>query len=64
MEQDGHYLSLEGRLQEAHQAIKPAKDILSNEAALQAVAKKLDFKANDHWKKALTQRVSPVEIAL
>ena len=41
MEQDGHYLSLEGRLQEAHQSIKPAEDILSNEAALQAVAKNL-----------------------
>ncbi|MGD0709067.1 MAG: molybdopterin-dependent oxidoreductase [Anaerolineaceae bacterium] len=64
MEQEGHYLSLEGRLQEAHQAIKPAEDILSNEAALQAVAKKLDVKANDHWKKALTQRISPIEIAL
>ncbi|HTX78661.1 MAG TPA: molybdopterin-dependent oxidoreductase [Longilinea sp.] len=64
MEQDGHYLSLEGKLQEAHKALKPAEDILSNEAALQAVAKKLDVKANDQWKKALTQRVSPVEIEL
>jgi formate dehydrogenase major subunit len=64
MEQGGHYLSLEGRLQEAHQALKPAEDILSNEAVLQAVAKKLDVKSNDQWKKALTERVSSVEIAL
>jgi NADH dehydrogenase/NADH:ubiquinone oxidoreductase subunit G len=64
MEQGGHYLSLEGRLQEAHQALKPAEDILSNEAVLQAFAKKLDVKSNDQWKKALTERVSSVEIAL
>ena len=48
----------EGGLRKHTKSIKPAENILSNEAALQAVAKKLDVKANDHWKKALTRPAS------
>ena len=56
-EQAGHYLSLEGRLQETRQAVKPPEDVRSNAEALQALAQKLGFKLGSDWKAGLQQRV-------
>jgi predicted molibdopterin-dependent oxidoreductase YjgC len=64
LEQDGHYVSLDGRIQKASAALKPANDIWTNEAILKALAERLGFSINaDLWKKELTQAVAQVAIA-
>jgi formate dehydrogenase major subunit len=56
-EQDGHYLSLEGRLQATHRGVKPPEDVRSNAETLEAVAQKLGFTLGVDWKAGLQQRV-------
>jgi formate dehydrogenase major subunit len=62
-EQNGHYVNLEGRMQEAHAALTPVEGVRSNAEALQAVAQALGVAAKDNWKEALLQRKPVVEIA-
>ncbi|HPH94808.1 MAG TPA: molybdopterin-dependent oxidoreductase [Anaerolineaceae bacterium] len=62
MEQDGHYVNLEGKLQAARKAIVPAEDVRTNEEALKALAAAMGVSLNDDWKAALTRRVSAVAI--
>jgi formate dehydrogenase major subunit len=62
-EQSGHYVNLEGRVQEAHAALQPVEGVRSNAEALQAVAQSLGVTTKDNWKEALFQRKSVVEIA-
>jgi predicted molibdopterin-dependent oxidoreductase YjgC len=61
-EQSGHYVNLEGRLQEAHAALQPVEGVRSNAEALQAVAQSLGVATKDNWKEALFQRKPVVEI--
>ena len=61
-EQGGHYVNLEGRVQAAAAALMPVDSVRSNVAALQAVAQSLGVTTDDHWKEALFQRKSVVEI--
>jgi formate dehydrogenase major subunit len=56
-EQEGHYLNLEGRLQAAHRAVKPAEEVRASVAALQAVAAKLGYTLESDWKAGLQQRM-------
>jgi formate dehydrogenase major subunit len=56
-EQEGHYLSLEGRLQATHRAVKPPEDVRSNSETLEALAQKLGLTLGADWKAGLTQRV-------
>jgi formate dehydrogenase major subunit len=62
LEQDGHYVSLDGTVQEAHKAINPGEGILSSAVALTNLAKAVGVKVNEDWKKALKQRVAVVEL--
>jgi formate dehydrogenase major subunit len=62
-EQSGHYVNLEGRVQEAHAALTPVEGVRSNAEALQAVAQALGVTTKDNWKEALFQRQPVVEIA-
>jgi formate dehydrogenase major subunit len=62
-EQSGHYVNLEGRVQEAHAALTPIEGARSNAEALQAVAQALGVTTKDNWKEALLQRKPVVEIA-
>ncbi|CAG0929611.1 NADH-quinone oxidoreductase subunit G [Thermoflexales bacterium] len=61
-EQSGHYVNLEGRVQQAHAALVAAEGVRSNAEALQAVAESLGVKTMDNWKDALFQRKPVVEI--
>lgn len=61
-EQSGHYVNLEGRVQEAQAALTAVDGVRSNVAALQAVAQTLGVNTKDNWKEALFQRKSAVEI--
>jgi formate dehydrogenase major subunit len=64
MEQEGHFINLEGRLQKASKAVDAPEDVWSNEAVIKAVAAKLGVKVKgDGWKKQLTQRVPSVAIS-
>jgi NADH dehydrogenase/NADH:ubiquinone oxidoreductase subunit G len=56
-EQEGHFLSLEGRLQATHRAVKPPEEVRSNAETLEALAQKLGLTLGADWKAGLTQRV-------
>ncbi len=53
-EQSGHYINLEGRLQEMVQAVTPTDDVLSNVDALKTIADHLGVKVDTkNWQKNL-----------
>ncbi|MFZ6029296.1 MAG: molybdopterin-dependent oxidoreductase [Chloroflexota bacterium] len=61
-EQSGHYVNLEGRVQEARAALQPPAGVRDNGEALQAVAVALGQPVNADWQVALKQRVAAVTI--
>jgi len=63
LEQEGHYLSMDGRLQFANSSQQVKGTVWSNSAVLRELAGKLGITLNGNWKDELTQRPSPVEIA-
>jgi len=62
LEQGGHYLSLDGRLQEARPSLQAPAEVWTNEAVLAALAQHLGVSTGADWKEELFERVSPVEI--
>ncbi len=62
LEQGGHYISLDGRVQEAHAALKPADEIWTVANTLQALADKFGVKIDGDWMKSIHETISPVEI--
>lgn len=63
LEQEGHYLSMDGRLQFANSSQQVKGTVWSNSAVLRELAGKLGITLNGNWKDDLTLRPSPVEIA-
>ncbi len=63
LEQGGHYVNLEGTVQEAFQSIKPAEEIKTIGDTLIALSTKLGINLDGDWTKELYRRISPVEIA-
>jgi formate dehydrogenase major subunit len=57
VEQEGHYLSLEGRLQEAHRGVTPPREVRSHVAVLQSLAESLGVSLDPDWKSELSRRV-------
>jgi len=65
LEQEGHYLSVDGELQMAQKSLSIAgKDILSNDAVLKSLAQQMNVNINGSWQAELLQRTSPVVIAV
>jgi NADH dehydrogenase/NADH:ubiquinone oxidoreductase subunit G len=62
-EQSGHYVNLEGRVQEAHAALHAPAGVRENGETLTAVAEALGQSLNADWQTALKQRVSAVAIS-
>jgi formate dehydrogenase major subunit len=56
-EQEGHYLNLEGRLQEAHRGVTPSPEVRSHVAVLQSLAESLGVGLDPDWKSELRRRV-------
>jgi formate dehydrogenase major subunit len=56
-EQQGHYLNLEGRLQQAHRGLIPLPTVWSNNKVLETIAASLRFALDRDWKKGLQSRV-------
>jgi formate dehydrogenase major subunit len=61
-EQEGHYVNLEGLLQQSVKVVDAPEGVRSNQAVLAAVGEAVGAKVNGGWKQALTARVSPVAI--
>ncbi len=57
-EQEGHYLNLEGRLQELHRSLTPPEEVRSHVEILEAIAAQLDFSLGEDWQNLLKQRIS------
>jgi formate dehydrogenase major subunit len=55
-EQEGHYMNMEGRLQQAHAALKAPQAVWSNTAVLLSFARQLNIELGDGWRERLTQR--------
>jgi formate dehydrogenase major subunit len=62
LEQGGHYINLDGHVQEAVPVLKPAEEIKSIGETLNALSDKLGVKIDGDWTKEIHKRVSPVEI--
>jgi NADH dehydrogenase/NADH:ubiquinone oxidoreductase subunit G len=63
-EQDGHYVTFDGKLQQSHKSIEPLQDIWTSEAILSALAARLGAAPAADWQEQLLQRVSPVAISV
>lgn len=63
LEQEGHYINLEGKVQEAKKAIIPAEETWTTVQTLNALADKLSVKLSADWTKEMHKRVSVVEIS-
>jgi formate dehydrogenase major subunit len=57
-EQEGWYMNMEGRLQEAHAALKAPSGVLSNNAVLLKLAGGLNLEIENGWKEELLQQAA------
>ena len=62
-EQAGHFVSLDGRVQQTAKVLTAPETVRSNVDALQAVAQQLGVDATNDWQAALHQRTPMVELA-
>jgi formate dehydrogenase major subunit len=62
LEQEGHYLSLDGRLQKADRCLTPSVDVRPVDDILLALAEATGFKLNGDWAKELNKRTAVTEI--
>lgn len=63
-EQNGHFVNLEGRVQESKQVISAPEFVRSNAAALEALAKQLDITVDGNWHSSLSERTAPVVLKI
>jgi formate dehydrogenase major subunit len=56
-EQEGHYLNMEGRLQEAHRGVSPSTEVWSSVKVLEAIAARTGYVLDTDWRGALQERV-------
>jgi NADH dehydrogenase/NADH:ubiquinone oxidoreductase subunit G len=59
-EQEGHFLNLDGRLQEIHRGLTPPTNIRSHVDVLRALAERIGLTLNGDWQNELEKRVSIV----
>ncbi len=62
IEQEGHYVNLEGRLQKANRAINPPEGVLSNLRVLQLLSTTLGDQPSPDWREQLLRRPGAVEL--
>jgi len=63
LEQEGHYLNLDGRMQKANRCLTPAADVRSTDEILLALADAAGVKLGNDWEMDLHKRTPVVEIA-
>jgi len=59
---EGHYLNLEGRLQETHPSLKAPQGVYSNALAMETLASALGFDVKGDWKAELAARTPAVAL--
>ena len=62
LEQDGHYVNAEGKIQKANRTIMPSEEYRSNLEVLNLIAEKLNFSIENDWQSALLEKATSVEI--
>jgi predicted molibdopterin-dependent oxidoreductase YjgC len=63
IEQPGHYVNTDGRLQEAKKVIHQPDEVRDNVEVLKDLAERLGVKTDDKWQAALTKETAPVAIS-
>jgi NADH dehydrogenase/NADH:ubiquinone oxidoreductase subunit G len=63
LEQEGHYINLEGKIQEAKNALAPADNTWTILEVINALSEKMGFTLDIDWKRDINIRNSPVEIS-
>jgi len=63
LEQEGHYLNLDGHLQKAKASLSAPDDVRSGIEVIELLANKKGIKLNKDWNKAITKRISATQIA-
>jgi formate dehydrogenase major subunit len=61
-EQAGHFINLEGRIQETIKVIQPADGIRSNADVLTGLAEKIGTELNSDWQSSIKNKISSAEI--
>lgn len=61
-EQAGHYLNLDGHLQQAVASLSPSDEVKTNEAVLKDIAARLGISLKEDWKEQLHSRVSTISL--
>jgi formate dehydrogenase major subunit len=59
-EQEGHYVSMDGRVQKAEKAVSAPEGVRENSAVLAEIAMRMNMPVNADWKKATHARKSSV----
>lgn len=62
LEQEGHYISLDGRLQKASKSLQSPVDVKSNLEVFEKIAEKLEFSLDSEWKSALSEKSAVIAI--
>jgi formate dehydrogenase major subunit len=62
LEQTGHYVAADGKIQEAKAALIPASDVKSNEDVFRTLAAQLGLSLDEDWEKAIKTKFSVVEV--
>ena len=52
-EQDGHFMNMEGRVQEVHRGLNAPQDVWTSAAVFEAIAERIGAPINGDWQKAL-----------
>ena len=61
-EQEGHYINLDGRVQESHKAITPPETVRENIAVLNEIAMRTNMTIKSDWQTAILARKSSVAL--
>ncbi len=62
LEQEGHYVNANGKIQKANRTIMPSEEYRSNLEVLNLISERLNFSIEDDWKSALIEKATSVEI--
>ena len=63
LEQEGHFVNSDGKIQKAFQTLKSSEEIKTNLETLELLSKKLNIQLDENWKSALMEKESSVNIA-
>jgi len=62
-EQEGHYVSLDGRVQKAEKAVSAPEGVRENTAVLAEVAMRMNMPVKKNWQTVLHERKSSVVLS-